>query len=142
MTVDAPVERVYAIMADLQMQARLIEEAAVVRRVRVEPTSRYEGHIEVDLPGRTMRAAYRLEAEPPHRLRYHAEGDWSETGDARLQALDDGRTRMHYHAQYQVGGLTGYFLSALGLDEDMARRHLERVKAEAEGRVEVLGQAN
>lgn len=141
-TVDAPVERVYEVMADVHMQARLLEEAAIVRRARIEPTSQHAGRIEVDLPGRTLRAAYRLQAEPPHRIRYHAEGDWSETGDARLQALDDGRTRLRYQAQYQMDGLTGYFLAALGLDEGMARRHLERVKAEAEGRVEVLGRAS
>jgi uncharacterized protein YndB with AHSA1/START domain len=92
--IDAPIERVWAVVADVEGQPRWMNEMKAVRMTRPGPVGvGSEGSADVRILGISVADPVRItEFEPPHRFAISHEGSFKGRGLITLEAGADGTT--------------------------------------------------
>jgi uncharacterized protein YndB with AHSA1/START domain len=108
--IEAPIETVFAVAADVEGSPRWQPEIKVAECVeRDRAGQQLLMHMETDAKVRTLAAELRFEYEQPNRIAWsQEEGDLkSVEGRWELEDLGDGRTRATYSMEVDLGRVLG-----------------------------------
>ena len=137
--IEAPMETVYAVAADLEQLPRWQSEIKLVRVLERDAAgNQVLVHTETETKVKTLQAQLRFRYDEPSGMRWTQErGDVkSLDGSWSFEELDDGRTRAVYSLRVDLGRMLGMVVR--GPVVDALRRHLidsmpAKLKAEVEG---------
>ena len=105
----APIERVFAIAADVEGSPRWQPEIKVAECIERDGEEQVLVHMETDAKVRTLGAEMRFSYEAPTLISWtQEEGDLkSVEGSWELEDLGDGRTRVTYQLEVDLGRMLG-----------------------------------
>ena len=137
--IEAPIETVYAVAADLEHLPSWQSEIKLVRVLERDAAgNQVLVHSETETKVKTLQAQLRFRYDEPSGMRWTQErGDVkSLDGSWSFEELDDGRTRAVYSLRVDLGRMLG--MAVRGPVVDALRRHLidsmpRKLKAEVEG---------
>jgi ribosome-associated toxin RatA of RatAB toxin-antitoxin module len=107
--VEAPIEVVYAVAADVEGSPRWQPEIKVAECIERDGDVQALVHMETDAKVRTLGAEMRFSYQQPTRISWaQEEGDLkSVEGSWELEDLGDGRTRVTYSLEVDLGRMLG-----------------------------------
>jgi uncharacterized membrane protein len=107
--IEAPIEAVYAIAADVEGSPRWQPEIKVAECMERDGGDQTLVHMETDAKVRTLGAEMRFSYEPPARISWaQEEGELkSVEGSWELEDLGDDRTRATYRLEVDLGRMLG-----------------------------------
>jgi ribosome-associated toxin RatA of RatAB toxin-antitoxin module len=107
--IEAPIEAVYAIAADVEGSPRWQPEIKVAECLERDGDEQVLVHMETDARVRTLGAEMRFRYEPPAMIAWtQEEGDLKSVDGAwELEDLGDGRTAVTYRLEVDLGRMLG-----------------------------------
>ena len=130
--INAPVEKVFKVIADYDRYAEFLPE---VKRIRTSNRSgnQVDVHYEVDVV-KTIKYTLRMHEEPPHKVRWtFVEGEFMKDnqGSWVLEPADEGKTKATYTIEMKLGALVPNSI-VKALVETNLPRMMEAFKKRAE----------
>jgi ribosome-associated toxin RatA of RatAB toxin-antitoxin module len=107
--IEAPIEEVYAVAADIEGSPRWQPEIKKAKAVERDGDEQILVEMETDAKARTLKSTLRFSYDPPNGLRWHQEsGDLkSVEGSWSFEDAGDGRTKATYEMTVDLGRMLG-----------------------------------
>ena len=137
--IDAPIERVYAVAADVEGSPRWQPQIKQARVLERDPDgNQVLVHTETDAKVRTLKSVLRFDYDEPHGLRWtQDDGDLKAVDGAwEFEDLGDGRTRATYSMTVDLGRMLGMVIRGplVGvLKGQLVESMPEKLKRDVEG---------